>query len=81
MHRVLIANIIYLLVNMHEKFNELSWRQNTVEPLNKGHFGDNINSAVLSFIEKLSSPRRFSVYRNKVYIGNGRFWDLEQCPL
>ena len=27
------------------------------EPLNKGHFGDNINSAVLSFIERLSSFR------------------------
>ena len=27
----------------------------TVEPLNKGHFGDNINSAVLSLIERLSS--------------------------
>ena len=26
-----------------------------VEPPNKGHFGDNINSAVLSFIERLSS--------------------------
>ena len=24
----------------------------TVEPLNKGHVGDNINSAVLSFIER-----------------------------
>ena len=26
-----------------------------MEPLNKGHVGDNINSAVLSFIERLSS--------------------------
>ena len=28
-----------------------------MEPPNKGHFGDNINSAVLSFIERLSSFR------------------------
>ena len=27
----------------------------TLEPLNKGHVGDNINSAVLSFVESLSS--------------------------
>ena len=27
----------------------------TVEPLNKGHIGDNINSAVVSFVERLSS--------------------------
>ena len=40
----------------------------TVEPLNKGHFGDSINSAVLSFTERLSSPRRFSMY------GNHREW-------
>ena len=26
-----------------------------MEPPNKGHIGDNINSAVLSFIERLSS--------------------------
>ena len=29
--------------------------QYTVEPPNKGHIGDNINSAVVSFVEKLSS--------------------------
>ena len=29
----------------------------TVEPPNKAHVGDNINSAVLSFIERLSSFR------------------------
>ena len=27
----------------------------TVEPLNKGHFGDNINSADLFFAERISS--------------------------
>ena len=35
---------------------------NTVEPSNKGHFGDNINSDVLSFVERLSSLRRFKKY-------------------
>ena len=34
----------------------------TVEPPNKGHFGDNINSAVVSFVERLSSLRRFKMY-------------------
>ena len=34
----------------------------TVEPPNKGHFGDNINSAVVSFVESLSSSRRFKMY-------------------
>ena len=28
-----------------------------MEPLNKGHVGDNINSAISSFIERLSSSR------------------------
>ena len=35
-----------------------------MEPSNKGHVGDNINSLVLSFVERLSSSRRLSVYRN-----------------
>ena len=31
----------------------------TVEPLNKGHIGDNnVNPLVLSFVERLSSSRR-----------------------
>ena len=34
----------------------------TVEPPNKGHFGDNINSAFVSFVERLSSSRRFKMY-------------------
>ena len=38
--------------------------QCTVEPPNKGHFGNNINSAIVSLIEKLSSSRRFSMNRN-----------------
>ena len=38
---------------MHGKY----MHKNTVEPPNKGHVGDNINSTVLSFIERLSSFR------------------------
>ena len=30
----------------------------TVEPPKKGHFGDNINSAVVSFVERLSALRK-----------------------
>ena len=33
----------------------------SVEPPNKGHFGDSINSAVVSFVERLSSLRRFKM--------------------
>ena len=36
----------------------------TVEPPNKGHFGDTINSGVVSFVERLSSLRRFKMYYN-----------------
>ena len=46
----------------------------TVEPLNKGHVGDNINSAVLSFIERLSS------FRGSKFTREWNFWDFEQCP-
>ena len=35
----------------------------TMEPPNKGHFGDNINSAVLSFVERFPSSRRFRSIR------------------
>ena len=36
----------------------------TVKPLNKGHVGGNINSLVLSFVERLSSFWRWSMYSN-----------------
>ena len=36
----------------------------TAEPLNKGHIGDNINSLVSSFVERLSSSRRLQMYLN-----------------
>ena len=35
---------------------------NTFEPLNKGHLRNNINSAVVSFVERLSSSWRFKIY-------------------
>ena len=50
----------------------------TVEPPNKGHFGTNINSAVLSLVERLSSSRRFSMYENH---REDNILRLEQCPL
>ena len=47
---------------------------NTVEPPNKVHVGDNVNSLVLSFVEKLSSSRRFKTMERL------NIWDLKQCP-
>ena len=34
----------------------------TVKPPNKGHFGNNINSSLLSFVKRLSSSRRYKMY-------------------
>ena len=42
---------------------------NTVKPLNKGHFGNNSNSSLLSFVERLSSSRRFKMYSQNNYLG------------
>ena len=50
----------------------------TVEPPNKGHFGDSISSAVLSLVERLSSSRRFSMYRN---YGEWYFFGLRSVSL
>ena len=36
----------------------------TVKPPNKGHFGDNINSAVLSLVERFSPSQRFLMHGN-----------------
>ena len=36
---------------------KMSMDEYTMEHLNKGHVGDNINSLVLSFVERLSSSR------------------------
>ena len=38
---------------LHTTRGLASFLLNTVEPLNKGHVGDNIDLAVLSFIERL----------------------------
>ena len=35
-----------------QSFDYTLTKDRTVEPLNKGHFGDNINSADLSFVER-----------------------------
>ena len=45
-----LAQYIGHLTEVHDYY--------TVEPLNKGHVGDNINSLVLSFVERLSSSWR-----------------------
>ena len=49
-----------------------------VEPPNKGQVGDNINSAVVSFVERLSSSWRFKMYWD---YKEANFWDLDLCPL
>ena len=49
-----------------------------MEPPNKGHLGDNINSADVPFVERLSSLRRFKMYWD---YREANFWDLELCPL
>ena len=53
----------------------------TVEPLNKGHVGKNINSLVLSLVERLSSSRRLQSCNCIKTIGRVIIWDLKQCPL
>ena len=35
----------------------------------RGKVGDNINSAVVSFVERLSSSRRFKMYWETNYLG------------
>ena len=45
----------------------LEYDSNTVEPPNKGHFGCNINSDVVSFVERLSSLRRFKKYWKQMF--------------
>ena len=41
-------------------------------------FGDNINSAVLSFVERLSFSRRFKLYWK---YREANFWNLGLCRL
>ena len=57
----------------------------TVEPLNRGHVGDNINSAILSFIERLSSFRGSQCPIGKIIFGTSnsvlcREVYYTQCP-
>ena len=56
----------------------------TVKPLNKGHIGDNINSAVFSFIERLSSFRGsqcIKTIRNIIFgTSNSVERFIIQCP-
>ena len=47
-----------------------------MEPPNEGHLGDNINSAVVSFVERLSSFRGSRTTSRET-----NFWDLDPCPL
>ena len=50
----------------------------TVEPPNKGYFGKNINSVVMSFVERLSSSWRFKKHIRTT--GKPIIWDIEKCP-
>ena len=55
-----------------------------MEPPNKGHVGDNINSAVLSFIERLSSYRGSECTKTIGHVIFGTSSSVErfiiQCP-
>ena len=66
-HRADINNSAYLY--------QLNYQLTYSGTSNKGHVGDNINSFVLSFIEKLSSSKCIKT------IGRVNFSDLKQCPL
>ena len=47
-----------------------------LEPPNKGYVGDNINSLVLSFVQRLSSSWRLIVNLLKLAIRKAIFWDF-----
>ena len=46
-----------------------------MEPLNRRHVGDDIDSAVVSFVERLSYSDVQNIFREN------NFWDLHLCPL
>ena len=51
-----------------------------MEPPNKGHIGDNIHMAVLSFVERLSafgSSKRIRTYYRRNKFGGDNFCDLD----
>ena len=57
MYMCIVCGVLYpsaYITYMHRRY--------IVEPLNKGHFGTNINYAALSFVERLSSSWRFKMY-------------------
>ena len=54
---------MHLLINL---LAYVAYTSCTVAPPNKGNFRDNINLAVLSFVEKLSSSQRFRVYYREI---------------
>ena len=49
---------------------------NTVEPPNKEHVGDNTSLPVVSSVERLSSFRGSKCIREKLFLG-----DSDLCPL
>ena len=59
---IVAAVVVIIVVESQSVIVPSCVTNNTVEPPNKGHFGDNINSAVVSFVERLSSCRRFKMY-------------------
>ena len=66
--QVCAKNVVYKVIQKPTKYTFINFVLThsgyTVEPPNKGHFGNNINSAVLSLVERLSSSRRFTMYGN-----------------
>ena len=56
-----------------------------VEPPNKGHIEDSINSPVLSFIRdyiyRMSCSREVVLFLEVFNELESNIWDLEQCPL
>ena len=57
---IVVIPTIVLCVFSGRKHTERVW--NTVKPLNKGHIGKSINSAVVSFAERLSSSQRVQLF-------------------
>ena len=54
--------VLYMYIIIISACNIMYRHIITVEPPNKGHFGDNINSAVVCFVERLSSSQRFKMH-------------------
>ena len=57
-----VSNILYVYFHITKSYIHNNYTYHTVEPPNKGHVGDNINSAAVSFVERLSSLWRFNMY-------------------